>query len=146
MNMGKRIAEKLSSLGWKRQDLLDRVPDLTAQALSNLIRRDSKRSEWDETIADALGVSILWLVYGKNGGEYTYATTSDTNKSPLIAQERQPDKLCFFPERRTIDHPAIAEVAKLMQEMSDDGKFILLGKAQEVSAQWPKANPAKSSQ
>jgi hypothetical protein len=65
MNMGKRITQRLSALEWERKDLLDRVPDLTAQALSNLIRRDSKRSEWDERIADALNVSVMWLVYGK---------------------------------------------------------------------------------
>jgi len=59
MNMGKRIEERINSLGWKRRDLLQRVPDLTDQALSNLIRRDSKRSEWDELIANALGVTVL---------------------------------------------------------------------------------------
>jgi hypothetical protein len=65
MNMGKRIQQRLNELHWSRKDLLCRVPDLTAQALSNLIVRDSKRSEWDEIIAEALGVTVLWLVYGK---------------------------------------------------------------------------------
>lgn len=66
MNIGGRIEKQLSALNWERKDLLARVPDLTAQALSNLIRRDSVRSEWDEVIADALGVSVMWLVYGKD--------------------------------------------------------------------------------
>ena len=64
MAIGKRIEKRLEELRWKRKDLLDRVDNLTVQALSNLIRRDSKRSEWDVKIADALGVSVNWLVYG----------------------------------------------------------------------------------
>lgn len=67
MNIGSRIQHRLQELHWERRDLLERVPDLTPQALSNLIKRDSKRSEWDEAIAAALGVSVLWLVYGKDG-------------------------------------------------------------------------------
>jgi hypothetical protein len=67
MNMGKRIEQRLQELQWKRSDLLSRVPDLTVQALSNLIRRDSVRSEWDVRIAEALGVSVMWLVYGETG-------------------------------------------------------------------------------
>ncbi len=65
MNIGGRIEQRLRELGWSRKDLLDRVPDLSAQALSNLILRDSKRSEWDKAIADALGKSVMWLVYGE---------------------------------------------------------------------------------
>lgn len=66
MNIGRRIEQRLKDLGWERKDLLDRVPELSPQALSNLIRRDSKRSEWDELIAGALGMSVLELVYGKS--------------------------------------------------------------------------------
>jgi len=65
MNIGGRIVQRLNELGWERKNLFDAVPDLTPQALSNLIRRDSKRSEWDVAIAQALGVSVLWLVYGE---------------------------------------------------------------------------------
>lgn len=65
MNIGGRIVQRLKDLGWERKDLFNAVPDLTPQALSNLIRRDSKRSEWDVAIAQALGVSVLWLVYGE---------------------------------------------------------------------------------
>lgn len=71
MNIGGRIVQRLSALKWERKDLLEKVPDLTAQALSNLIRRDSVRSEWDEVIADALGVSVLWLVYGKEEQQHS---------------------------------------------------------------------------
>ena len=69
MNIGGRIQKKLSELGWERKDLLSKVPDLTPQALSNLIKRDSVRSEWDQAIADALGVSVLWLVYDIQNSE-----------------------------------------------------------------------------
>ena len=62
--IGGRIQQRLEALGWKQKDLLDRVPDLSAQSLSNLIRRDSVRSELDVVIAEALGVSVMWLVYG----------------------------------------------------------------------------------
>ncbi len=65
MNIGGRIQQRLEALGWKQRDLLDRVPDLSAQSLSNIIRRDSKRSELDVVIAGALGVSVQWLVYGE---------------------------------------------------------------------------------
>lgn len=64
MNLGKRIEARLSDLRWSRNQLLEKVTELTPQALSNLITRDSRRSEWDEKIAEALGVSVLWLVYG----------------------------------------------------------------------------------
>lgn len=65
MNIGKRIEQRLQELGWERNDLLARVPDLSPQSLSNLIRRDSKRSEWDTKIAEALDVDVVWLVYGE---------------------------------------------------------------------------------
>jgi hypothetical protein len=61
MNLGKRIEIRLTELGWERNDLLDRVPDLTAQRLSALIKRDSKRCELDYQIAVALGVTLHWL-------------------------------------------------------------------------------------
>lgn len=64
----------------------------------------------------------------------------------VVAQEPSSDSVHTFPDRRRDDHPAIVKVVQLMRETSDDGKFVLLGKAQEVAAQWPKANPAKSSQ
>lgn len=64
MNLGGRIRQRLDELGWERSRLIELVPDLTPANLSALIRRDSKRSEFDEQIAKALGVSLLWLVYG----------------------------------------------------------------------------------
>lgn len=73
MAIGKRIQQRMDDLGWGRDGrrrLMMAVPGLTPQALSNLITRDSKRSEWDLAIARALGVSVLWLVYGDDA----YAT------------------------------------------------------------------------
>lgn len=79
MAIGKRIEQRLEELGLNRSDLLHKLPDLTAQALSALIRRDSKRSEWDEKIADALGLSVLDLVYGR---------TSDAPTQPLVLSSK----------------------------------------------------------
>lgn len=78
MNIGGRIVQRLRGLRWERKDLLNRIPDLTPQALSNLIRRDSKRSEWDLIIARELGVSVTWLVYGQpSHGEYRSDLSND---------------------------------------------------------------------
>lgn len=79
MNIGSRISQRLKELGWERKDLLAKVPDLTPQALSNLIKRDSIRSEWDEAISDALGVSVMWLVYNRQ----------ETKTDARITQEAQ---------------------------------------------------------
>lgn len=42
-----------------------KVPGLTQQALSNLETRDSRTSEFAPGIADALGVSLRWLMTGE---------------------------------------------------------------------------------
>ena len=76
MAIGKQIEKRLEELCWQRKNLLDRVEGLTDQALSNLIRRDSRRSEWDVKIAEALGVSVNWLIYG-------------TDKAPMKAMESE---------------------------------------------------------
>ena len=57
MNLGKRIEARLKELNWERKALYDAIPELTPQALSNLITRDSKRSEWDLKIAATDGRS-----------------------------------------------------------------------------------------
>lgn len=88
MNLGKRIEYRLNQLGWGRKDLYDAIPELTPQALSNLITRDSKRSEWDTKIAEALRVPVLWLVYGD---EFAYcdkgAATDLTAREPAKVHE-----------------------------------------------------------
>jgi len=122
MNMGRRIADRLGELGWKQRDLLDRVPDLTPQALSNLITRDSKRSEWDLAIAHALGCSVLWIVYGD---------PPSYGKSASILSMPESD---------------IAEVARLMRTMSADGRrsMLRMAKAMAIDHEEPsKANGAQ---
>lgn len=118
MAIGKRIEEMLGRLKWQRSDLMARVPTLTAQALSNLIRRDSARSEWDEQIADALGVSVLWLVYGKD------ASYPKTQKVTDL-KTREPD---------TIDR-----AAAIMATMSRDGQLVAIGRLMELAQQYPRA-------
>ncbi|QAZ38450.1 hypothetical protein C1M51_02885 [Methylibium sp. Pch-M] len=65
MALGARIKEVREGLGWGQTDLCDRVPGLTQQSLSNLENRDSKTSEFGIRIADALGVSVRWLLDGQ---------------------------------------------------------------------------------
>lgn len=64
MALGARIKEARDDLGWDQAALCARVPGLSQQALSNLETRDSKTSEFAVRIADALGVSIRWLLDG----------------------------------------------------------------------------------
>lgn len=96
-----------------------KVPDLTPQALSNLIRRDSKRSEWDEDIAAALEVSVTWLVYGK---DFTY---SKANVRDLPA--REPDPVL----------PNIAKAIEILKSTSNDGQLIALGRLEELALRYP---------
>lgn len=121
MNIGGRINQKLKELGWERKKLLAEVPDLSTAALSNLIRRDSVRSEWDEKIATALGVSVMWLVYGKEPDrDITYRT--------LTAEE--PTKISAFPNPM---HPAVAEVVSLMNKTDELGKGMILIKVRDIA-------------
>lgn len=71
MALGERIAEALDALDLSQAQLCDRVnaqrggaKELQQQALSGLVKRDSKSSEFVVRIADALGVSIRWLQDG----------------------------------------------------------------------------------
>lgn len=120
MNLGKRIAERLDQLGWERKDLLDRVDGLSVQSLSNLIRRDSKRSELDERIAEALGVSVLWLVYG--------TTAEATIQEGSVFQLNRKTK-------RTLK---MDEITEQLQRISDDGLMVALGKIEELADRYPK--------
>lgn len=123
MALGKRIADRLDALEMTRNQLLDKVDGLTAQALSNLIVRDSRRSEWDELIADALGVSVMWLVYGK---ECTQTQSQTLNEPPApsyqfispqaqqvfmlmrdLSPVRQDEVLAFTRERITLQNSGI---------------------------------------
>lgn len=129
MNIGGRIKQRLEDTGKDRQWLLAQLPELSPQALSNLIVRDSKRSEWDEAIADALGVSVLWLVYGKEveyaaqpmlkavgqshsmaqqeSGVYNLVSEQSKEVTQIMAQlspERQDEVLIFAKERRTLQN------------------------------------------
>ena len=64
MALGRRVKECLDELGWKSVELLERVPDLSAQTLSALIRRDSMTSEHVFKIARALGANPEYLQDG----------------------------------------------------------------------------------
>lgn len=127
MNIGGRIKKRLEDIGKDRQWLLAQLPDLTPQALSNLIVRDSKRSEWDVRIANALGTSVLWLVYGDES-EYSVEVKQASQQQSMVMQDRgvynlvseqsrevleimselnparQDEVLCFAKERRLLQN------------------------------------------
>lgn len=64
MNMGARIKGLLTERGWKQADLLERVPEMDAGALSAIIKRDSRFSEYALGISRAFGVSLDFLIFG----------------------------------------------------------------------------------
>lgn len=118
MNLGKRIEYRLDQLHWERKELFDRIPELSAQALSNLINRDSKRSERDVKIADALKVSVLWLVYGE---ESEYEQT--IGKQPLQANDSAAPT--------SLTTPQTAAVIKIMGGLNPERQNEVLAFAQE---------------
>lgn len=64
MSLGGRIVDARKARGLEQKDICDRVEGLTQQALSNLERRDSATSDYAIRIADALSVSVRWLLDG----------------------------------------------------------------------------------
>lgn len=64
MALGARIKQVREDLGWDQAALCAKVPGLSQQNLSNLETRDSKTSEFAVRIADALQVSLRWLLDG----------------------------------------------------------------------------------
>lgn len=119
MAIGKTILKRLTELGWERKDLLDRVDGLTPQALSNLIRRDSKRSEWDEKIAAALQMSVMELVYGV--ARITYETP------PANLRVNQ----------QTAQSEPVRQLVELAEKLSQQSQWELLGMAKLLAAQPP---------
>ena len=69
MGIGRRIKARLNELGEGQAWLANRASNkdrvLSEAALSAIIKRDSIRSEFIGQIAEALGVNVRWLVYGK---------------------------------------------------------------------------------
>lgn len=72
MAMGKRIETQREARRWSQQQLANEVNNntpegaklLTQQTLDRLEKRDSATSEFACRIADALGVSVRWLLDG----------------------------------------------------------------------------------
>jgi hypothetical protein len=100
MNLGKRIDTRLAELNWQRNDLLALVPELSAQSLSALITRDSRRSEHDVAIATALGVNLLWLISGQGdklvGNGQGSEEIINIPLSPIV---NDPHPTCILPVR-----------------------------------------------
>lgn len=64
MALGARIKEARDAIPLDQAELCSKIDGLTQQSLSNLETRDSRTSEYALRIADALGVSIRWLLDG----------------------------------------------------------------------------------
>jgi hypothetical protein len=118
--IGKRITDRLEELGWVRGDLLNALPDLSPQALSNLITRDSRRSEWDEAIAKALDMHVMELVYGQRPPAW-----DNQNVTALPIHDAPP--------------PTIQKIIEIANSMSQQGQYVLLGRAEELVLHYPKA-------
>lgn len=118
--IGKRITARLKHLGWERKDLLNALPELSPQALSNLITRDSRRSEWDEALAKALGMHVMELVYGQKPPAW------DSHKVKALPVQEGPP-------------PTIQKIIEAASNMSPEGQYVLLGRAEELALKYPKA-------
>lgn len=121
MGIGTRIVQRLEALKWERKDLIKAIYDasgkeLSAQALSNLITRDSARSEWDELIAAGLNVHVMWLVYGRE--PVTYESTPNVRR----LQVDQP----------TLPTP-LDKILAAARNLNRDGQHVLLGRALELA-------------
>src|SRR5690554_1187631 len=64
MALGKRLKEARTQADLTQGQLAERV-GMTQAAIGALETRDSQRSSKAAELADALGVSLLWLVSGK---------------------------------------------------------------------------------
>lgn len=128
MNIGSRIVARLDELGWKRKDLLDALPELTPQALSALIKRGSKRSELDEYIASGLGVSVMWLVYGKGVENAPNLPASVTKLNPPTERDAW-----------------MAELTELAEKLDTYRMGMLIKTARDLVAEQPAKQTPESS-
>jgi transcriptional regulator with XRE-family HTH domain len=132
MAIGQRIQERLDQLGWKQKDLADASAQhtekpLSIQTISNLIRRDSKRSEQDEIIAKTLGVDLFWLVYGRRDTSTQYAAPPKTNITPLHTSEP------------TLIYGAIGELVEAAKMLNENGVRELIGQARMLKNIHPRS-------
>lgn len=95
--MGQRIKVEREARSWSQQQLANEVNNktandakqLTQQALDRLEKRDSATSEFACRIADALGVSVRWLLDGVGDRKATgWPFPDQTLFSAVLALER----------------------------------------------------------
>jgi phage repressor protein C with HTH and peptisase S24 domain len=116
MNMGKRIKLRLEELHWQQRHLLEKVPGLETGTLSALIARDSKRSEWSEPIAAALGVTHGWLTRGDAPKLVPTPTSAGTSLHP--------ESNALWETRRPVPRHLVPVVGKA--KLGDEGYFVEL--------------------
>lgn len=113
MNMGARIEELLKQRDMKQVDLLKKVPELDAKALSAAINRDSRFNEFALEIAEALGVSLEYLLFG-------------VDRKSSVASSRQEDHRQFLPTEEA------CELLHLYGSCGNDGRTIILNTARSL--------------
>lgn len=64
MSLGKRVEDERKRRDWTQTQLASKVKGLTQQALDRLEKRDSKTSEHAVAIAEAMQISLRWLLTG----------------------------------------------------------------------------------
>lgn len=114
--LGRRVQRALELRGWEQKQLLDAVPSLSQQNLSNLIARNSRTSEHAMRIADALNVSIRWLLDGEG--------------SPLHENVAEQAQSLSHPPRE--DVPTGSAVGAGQQSISPDEVFQAMSARERV--------------
>jgi hypothetical protein len=129
MNMGRRIQQMLDELNMSQSDLIDRVPDLSPQSLSAMIKRDTKTSEHAPEISTALGVQLLWLLTGR--GEKLDRRVVETSVHTPVGAIGEPPG----PYALTTDERAVVD---LYRQMCQTQKDIYRQIGQVIEASKPK--------
>lgn len=158
MALGKRIEARLKTLGWKRKDLIEEVcrlglaegKMLSPAALGQLISRDSRRSEWDLLIAQALGMSVIELVYGTDTPyslkEYVVPLlAAEYGNDAEARRDKTKNNIIALPTPAPGNNNALKdELTAIADSMNERGIAELIGYAKALAKNHPKAkaNPA----
>jgi hypothetical protein len=163
MAIGTRIKQRLRDLEWQQKDLIDAASKISEtpispQSISNLIRRDSARSEQDEVIAEALGVGLMWLVYGREvDGEFKLISGTHQNpikaREPMAAyvadkngEEMVPEDACDdedHDDQEENQSDLLKELINIAKTMPKKGQIELIGQAKYLAMEYQRQNQPK---
>ena len=126
-----RLLRKRAGLTLEQLSEMSGVEIGTINALEN---RDSVRSKYAGPLAKAFGLTIEQLESAETDfidGEFRRVNDPEIPRIPIAKKE---------------EHDAIEEVVRLMREMNDAGKWILVGEARQVLLQHRENKQAASCQ